>query len=44
MVVQKNGNIVITDGYWNSRMIWFSPEDIERSMARWTQVYKDVFR
>ena len=28
----------------NLAVIWFSPEDIERSMARWTQVYKDVFR
>lgn len=26
VVVQKNGNIVVTDGYWNSRMIWYSPE------------------
>ena len=25
VAVQPNGNIVITDGYWNARMIWFSP-------------------
>ena len=25
VVVQKNGNIVVTDGYWNARMIWYSP-------------------
>lgn len=26
VVVQANGNIVVTDGYWNARLIWFSPE------------------
>lgn len=26
VVVQQNGNIVVTDGYWNARMIWYSPE------------------
>lgn len=26
VVVQANGNIVVTDGYWNARMIWYSPE------------------
>ena len=26
VAVQKNGNIVVTDGYWNARMIWYSPE------------------
>ena len=25
VAVQKNGNIVVTDGYWNARMIWYSP-------------------
>ncbi len=24
--VQKNGNIVVTDGYWNARMIWYTPD------------------
>jgi DNA-binding beta-propeller fold protein YncE len=26
VTVQKNGNIVVTDGYWNARMIWYSPQ------------------
>jgi hypothetical protein len=26
VVVQKNGDIVVTDGYWNARMIWYSPD------------------
>jgi ABC-type Fe3+ transport system substrate-binding protein len=26
------------------KVIWFSPEEIERSMGRWTQIYKDLFR
>lgn len=26
VVVQANGNIVVTDGYWNARLIWYSPE------------------
>lgn len=26
VVVQHNGNIVVADGYWNSRLVWFSPE------------------
>ena len=26
VVVQANGNIVISDGYWNARLIWFTPE------------------
>jgi hypothetical protein len=25
VIVQRNGNIVVTDGYWSSRMIWYSP-------------------
>ena len=28
----------------NLKVIWFPPEEIERSMPRWTQVWKDVFR
>ena len=36
VVVQKNGNIVITDGYWNSRMIWYSPEgEYIREIGGW---------
>ena len=26
VVVQANGNIVVADGYWNSRLVWFTPE------------------
>lgn len=26
VLVQPNGNIVIADGYWNSRLVWFTPE------------------
>jgi hypothetical protein len=26
VTVQANGNIVVADGYWNSRLVWFSPE------------------
>jgi DNA-binding beta-propeller fold protein YncE len=26
VLVQDNGNIVVADGYWNSRLVWFSPE------------------
>ena len=25
VLVQANGNIVVADGYWNSRLMWFSP-------------------
>jgi hypothetical protein len=26
VLVQDNGNIVVADGYWNSRLVWFSGE------------------
>ena len=26
VVVQANGNIVVADGYWNSRLVWFDAE------------------
>lgn len=26
VVVQANGNIVVSDGYWNSRLVWFTPD------------------
>jgi DNA-binding beta-propeller fold protein YncE len=26
VVVQANGNIVVADGYWNSRLVWFTPQ------------------
>jgi DNA-binding beta-propeller fold protein YncE len=36
VVVQDNGNIVVADGYWNSRLVWFSPEgEFIRSVGRW---------
>ncbi len=36
VTVQKNGNIVVTDGYWNSRMIWFSPKgEYIREIGGW---------
>ncbi|MCZ6711078.1 MAG: hypothetical protein O7B25_12005 [Gammaproteobacteria bacterium] len=36
MVVQENGNIVVSDGYWNSRLVWFSPEgEFIKSVGHW---------
>ena len=36
VAVQANGNIVVADGYWNSRLVWFSPEgDYIRSVGGW---------
>lgn len=26
VVVQANGNIVVSDGYWNSRLVWYTPD------------------
>ena len=26
VVVQANGNLVVADGYWNSRLVWFTAE------------------
>jgi len=26
VLVQPNGNIVVADGYWNSRLVWFTPD------------------
>lgn len=26
VLVQANGNIVVADGYWNSRLVWFTPK------------------
>jgi DNA-binding beta-propeller fold protein YncE len=26
VVVQPNGTIVVADGYWNSRLVWFTPD------------------
>jgi DNA-binding beta-propeller fold protein YncE len=36
VVVQPNGNIVVSDGYWNSRLVWFSPEgEFLKSVGTW---------
>ena len=36
VAVQPNGNIVVTDGYWNSRMIWYSPKgEYIREIGGW---------
>lgn len=36
MVVQHNGNIVVSDGYWNSRLVWFTPEgEFIKSVGQW---------
>lgn len=36
VVVQANGNIVVADGYWNSRLVWFTPEGrFIKSVGTW---------
>ncbi len=36
VVVQRNGNIVVADGYWNSRLVWFSPDgEFIKSVGTW---------
>ena len=36
VLVQDNGNIVVSDGYWNSRLVWFSPEGkFIKSVGSW---------
>jgi DNA-binding beta-propeller fold protein YncE len=36
VVVQQNGNIVVADGYWNSRLVWFTPEgEFIRQVGTW---------
>ena len=36
VAVQDNGNIVVADGYWNSRLVWFSPQgEFIRSLGSW---------
>lgn len=36
VVQQANGNIVVADGYWNSRLVWFSPEgEFIKSVGSW---------
>ncbi len=37
VVVQSNGNIVVADGYWNSRLVWFFTREGEfiKSVGAW---------
>lgn len=36
VVVQQNGNIVVADGYWNSRLMWFTADgDFIKSVGNW---------
>jgi hypothetical protein len=36
VLVQGNGNIVVADGYWNSRLVWFSPDgEFIKSVGTW---------
>ncbi len=36
VLVQENGTIVVADGYWNSRLVWFSPDgDFIKSIGQW---------
>ena len=36
VAVQDNGNIVVADGYWNSRLVWYSPEgEFIKSVGQW---------
>lgn len=36
VLVQDNGNIVVSDGYWNSRLVWFTAEgEFIRSVGDW---------
>jgi hypothetical protein len=36
LIVQENGNIVVSDGYWNSRLVWFTAEgEFIKSVGSW---------
>ena len=36
VLVQDDGIIVVSDGYWNSRLVWFTPEgEFIRSVGKW---------
>lgn len=36
VVVQENGNIVVSDGYWNSRLVFYTPEGkFIKSVGKW---------
>jgi hypothetical protein len=36
VLVQQDGHLVVSDGYWNSRLVWFTPEgEFIRSVGGW---------
>jgi len=36
VAVQDNGNIVVADGYWNSRLVWYTAEgEFIKSVGQW---------
>lgn len=36
VLVQANGNIVVADGYWNSRLVWFTSEgEFIKAVGQW---------
>lgn len=36
VAVQDDGSVIVADGYWNSRLVWFSPEgEFIRSVGGW---------
>jgi hypothetical protein len=36
VLVQDNGNIVVSDGYWNSRLVWYTAEgEYIKSVGTW---------
>ncbi len=36
VAVQQDGNIVVADGYWNSRLVWFTPDgEFLREVGTW---------
>ncbi len=36
VLVQENGNIVVADGYWNSRLVWYTAEgEFIKSVGGW---------
>ena len=36
VLVQDNGNIVVADGYWNSRLVWYTAEgEFIKSVGQW---------
>ncbi len=36
VIVQENGNIIVADGYWNSRLMWFTQAgEFIKSVGQW---------